>query len=604
MSAARPGSDLLPTATPAQARRAVRRLVRGRRVLALVAVAALVAGTVAGLVVPRLVGHLVDLVLEGHGAGAVTGPVLLIALLGVAQSAFTAVGATLVARVGESSLAQLREQVVERTLELPARSVERAGTGDLLSRVSDDVAQVADAVRGAVPELASAALTVGLTLVGLLALDWRLALAALVGAPVQAYAAVWYLRRSTPVYAAQRVAAGRRTHQLIDSLGGAETVRAFGLTGRHVAAVRARSAEALELDLHANRIATRFFGRLNLAEFLGLASILVVGFTLVRAETISVGATAAAALYFHRLFDPINSLLGLLGTLQEGTAALARLVGVADLPAPATAPRQAPVPAAEAEVVADRLRLGYGRGDRHEAGDRNSGVHEVLHDVSMRIAPGERVALVGASGAGKTTLAAAIAGAHPAISGTVSIGGRPVGELGPGALRHTVGWVTQEVHVFAGTLAEDLRLVAPEATDADLEAALRTVGADWAGRLPDGLETRVGDGGHRLTAAQAQQLAFARLVLLDPAVVVLDEATADAGSAGARVLERVAERVLTGRTGLVVAHRLTQAAAADRIVVLDDGVVTESGTHRQLVAAGGVYARLWSAWSGSRDRSP
>jgi len=161
--------------------------------------------------------------------------------------------------------------------------------------------------------------------------------------------------------------------------------------------------------------------------------------------------------------------------------------------------------------------------------------------------------------------------------------------------------VTQEVHVFAGTLAEDLRLAAPEATDAELRAALDLVGAlGWAERLPDGLATEVGDGGHTLTIAEAQQLAFARLVLADPPVVILDEATAEAGSAGARVLEAAAEAALEGRTALVVAHRLTQAAAADRVVVLAEGRVAESGTHTELVAAGGRYAELWSAWSSQR----
>jgi len=216
--------------------------------------------------------------------------------------------------------------------------------------------------------------------------------------------------------------------------------------------------------------------------------------------------------------------------------------------------------------------------------------------VDLVLRPGERVALVGASGAGKTTLAKLVAGIHRPTAGRIDIGGEEPVESGG-----TVGLVTQEVHVFAGSLAGNLRLARPGATDAQVREALERVGAlGWAQALPDGVDTVVGDGGHRLTADRAQQLALARLVLADPPVAVLDEATAEAGSAGAQVLEKAADRALEGRTALIVAHRLSQAAAADRIVVLADGRVAESGTHGELLAARGPYAALWLAWSRSR----
>ncbi|MGE0060333.1 MAG: ATP-binding cassette domain-containing protein, partial [Dehalococcoidia bacterium] len=228
--------------------------------------------------------------------------------------------------------------------------------------------------------------------------------------------------------------------------------------------------------------------------------------------------------------------------------------------------------------------------------------HKVLDGVDFEAAAGERVALVGASGAGKTTLAKLLAGIHEPQAGEVDLGGIRIVE-GRDVTGRVVALITQEVHVFSGTLAEDLRLARPGATDDELRDALRDTGAlTWVDALVDGLRTRVGEGAHRLTASQAQQLALTRLILMNPPIAILDEATAEAGSSGARVLERAADAALRGRTSIVVAHRLTQARQADRIVMLENGRVVETGTHDELVAAGGAYAALWAAWSDQRDR--
>ncbi|MGP3980092.1 ABC transporter ATP-binding protein [Streptomyces sp. KR80] len=582
-----PDRELLPTATGAQTLAVVGALLRRHRLLAVSAVTVLVIGTGIGLLTAPLLGRIVDLVVEQRGPGSLTVPMILLLAVAVARGVATAIGKSLVARLGETVLASLRERFIARALRLPLERVEQAGSGDLTSRVTGDVTLIAKAVRQALPEFSGALLTIALTLVGLAVLDWRFLLAVLLAVPIHVLTVRWYIPRATRVYAAHRVAAGALQHQLLDSVGGVRTVRAFRLNGRHAELLEQRSQAAVELALRGIRLISGFFSRLNLAEFVGLAAVLITGFVLVDNGSVSIGTATAAALYFHSLFNPINAALFLIDDAQSAGASLARLVGVSNLPIEQEPDGQA-VPM-DGSVKVSALSHAYVAG------------HPVLHEVDLEVHSGERVALVGASGAGKTTLAKLIAGVHQPSSGSIVLGGVDTRELGPAGIRRAVTLISQEVHVFAGPLADDLRLARPEATDEELRTALARVGAlDWVESLPDGLATVVGEGGHRLTVTQAQHLALARLVLADPPIAILDEATADAGSAGARVLETAALQALEGRTGLTVAHRLPQAATADRVVVLDQGRAVETGTHEELVAAGGRYAALWAAWSDSR----
>lgn len=580
--------ELLPTADGKRIRAVLGELLRTSKARAAGALTMLVGATAIGLLTARLLGHIVDLVIEKRPATELATPVVALVLVAVAQAIATALGVSLTAKLGETLLAELRERFVDRALGLPLEQIERAGSGDLTARVTNDVTVVARAVREALPELGRSVLTIVLTLGALAVLDWRFLLAALLAAPIQLHTVRWYVRNAVPLYAKQRIATGSQQQQLLDTIGGAKTVRAFRLADAHVERVRQRSEGAMDLMLRGVRLMTKFFARLNLAEFIGLSAVLAAGFLLVGADAVTVGAATAAALYFHSLFGPINTALALVDDAQAAAASLARLIGVADLPAP----REPEWPArpVDASVKAAGISHSYVDG------------HPVLRDVDLDLSPGERVALVGASGAGKTTLAKLIAGIHTPAAGTISVGGVPLDELGPSATRRAVALISQEVHVFAGSLADDLRLARPDASDADLVAALEKVGArGWAEAL--GLATVVGEGGHQLTVTQAQQLALARLVLADPPIAILDEATAEAGSAGAKTLEAAAAAALEGRTGLVVAHRLTQAAASDRVVVLDAGVIVESGTHDELVATGGQYATLWAAWSDNRSQT-
>ncbi|MFJ4716380.1 ABC transporter ATP-binding protein [Streptomyces sp. NPDC088785] len=578
--------DLLPVADARRTRAAAWELLRPDRAAALRAAALLVAATAIGLLTQPLIGRVVDLVADRRPAHDVLLTAGLVALVALAQGVATMLGLALLGRLGETALARLRERFVRRALALPADRLERAGAGDLTARVTTDVARVSEAVGSALPELVRSGLTIVLTLGALLLLDWRFLLAALLAAPVQILTARWYVRKAVPLYAAQRVADGAQQQQLLETLGGADTVRAHRLEAAHTEQIARRSRAAVALSLRGTRLVLGFYGRLHIAEYIGLVAVLYAGFVLVRADAVSIGTATAAALYFHNLFGPVNAALVLLDDAQSALAGLARLVGVTDL---AGAPAAGPGGGGDAAGPGETVLRAEGVGHRYGTGS------PVLADVSLTLRRGEHVALVGASGAGKSTLARIVAGVQDPTDGTVTrVAARP--GAGPAAVL-----VSQELHVFAGPLADDLRLARPDADDAALHAALAAVGAlDWARELPDGLGTVVGDGGHALDAVRAQQLALARLVLADPAVAVLDEATAEAGSAGARVLERSARRALHGRTALIVAHRLTQAVTADRVVVLERGRVVESGPHAVLAHAGGRYAELWAAWSGER----
>ncbi|MEU8153268.1 ABC transporter ATP-binding protein [Micromonospora sp. NPDC048986] len=580
---------LLPTATGRQTWAALRGELALLPRLSAVAGTLLIAAAATGLVAPWVLGRLVDDVIAGTDTPRVIAWAAVIAGAAVLAGLLTAVGAAVAARLGETVLARLRERVLDRALHLPSATLERAGTGDLVARAGDDVAVVTNVIATSGPAFLGALLSVVLTAAGLFALDWRLGIAGLVAAPAYAVALRWYLKRSVPYYARERVATGERAQATAEALRGAATVRAYRMEDAHVARIAQRSGVARDLSLEIFGLYTRFGLRINRSEFVGLAAVLLAGFLLVRGELATVGAATTAALYFHRLFNPIGLLLFESDSVLQAGASLARLVGVTTLPDTGASAGTEPNRHDRGAPAALEVTV---RQHRYDDGP------VVLRDIALRLAPGERVALVGASGAGKSTLAGIIAGIIAPTDGAATLRGVPLTQLDEHRLRREIALISQEVHVFAGPLGDDLRLADPDATDAEIATALDLVGAtEWVRTLPDGLATAVGEGGRQLTSAQAQQLALARLILADPAVAVLDEATAEAGSAGARDLDRAAVAATEGRTTLIVAHRLSQAATADRIVVLDQGRVAEHGTHAELLRAGGGYSKLWRSWS-------
>ncbi|MFI8537624.1 ABC transporter ATP-binding protein [Streptomyces aquilus] len=579
-------SGHLPIATAGDVRHAAHRLIRADRTAFAATLVLNAAAAVAGLGGPWLLGRIIDEVRSKGGVDAVDRLALALLVCAVAELLLARWARFVGHRFGERTLARVREEFVDRALALPASTVERAGTGDLTARGTADVSTVGTTLRDAGPDLLINTVRFLIALVAVFVLAPLLGVVGVCGLLPIWFALRWYLRRARDGYLAEGAATSDVAEIVAATASGARTVEALRLEDERIAASRDALEAARRTRFHTLYLRSVFFPAVEVSYVLPIAGVLIVGGVLYTHGAMSLGAVVAAALYLQQLTGPLDQILVRVEQLQSSGASFARVEGLARAPKATSGESAAP---AGDRIDVTGVRYSYGRGA------------EVLHGVDLTVRPGERLAIVGPSGAGKTTLSRLLAGVDAPTEGTVTVGGVPVVALGPEQLRRQVVLVTQEHHVFLGTVRDNLLIAEPGAGDGELWSALATVGADgWVRELPDGLDTALGEGGHRTDGSQAQQLALARVVLADPHTLILDEATALLDPTTARHTERALAAVLAGRTVIAIAHRLHTAHDADRVAVMEDGLLTELGAHEELVAADGAYAALWHSWHGDR----